>query len=83
MFAVLGSLIRLLVSPGSVREIALENLALRQQLVVFKTGLSPTSAAKDGSIVLAMALQDFEELASSPAKTTVLPELEGNRIACE
>lgn len=36
MFALLCSLIRLLVLRGSVREIALENLALRQQLVVFK-----------------------------------------------
>jgi transposase InsO family protein len=31
-----GSLIRLLVLPGSVREIALGNLAFRQQLTVFK-----------------------------------------------
>src|SRR6516162_10701693 len=36
MFALLCSLIRLLVLPGRVREIALENLALRQQLIVFK-----------------------------------------------
>ena len=36
MFALLCSLIRLLVLPGSVREMALENLALRQQLTVFK-----------------------------------------------
>ena len=36
MFALLCSLIRLLVLPGSVREMALENLALRQQLAVFK-----------------------------------------------
>jgi hypothetical protein len=37
MFPLLGSLLRLLlVSPGSIREIALENLALRQQLAVFK-----------------------------------------------
>lgn len=36
MFALLCSLTRLLVLPGSVREIALENLALRQQPTVFK-----------------------------------------------
>ena len=36
MFALLCSLIRLLVLPSRVREIALENLALRQQLIVFK-----------------------------------------------
>ena len=36
MFALLGSLLRLLVSPACLRDIALENLALRQQLAVFK-----------------------------------------------
>src|SRR5215471_20965836 len=36
MFALLCSLIRLLVIRGGVQEIALENLALRQQLTVFK-----------------------------------------------
>jgi len=36
MFALLCSLIRLLILPGSVREMALENLALRQQLTVFQ-----------------------------------------------
>jgi hypothetical protein len=36
MFALVCSLIRLLILPGSVREVALENLALRQQLTVFK-----------------------------------------------
>ena len=36
MFALLCSLMRLLVLPGSVQEMALENLALRQQLTVFK-----------------------------------------------
>jgi len=36
MFALFCSLVRLLVLPGTVREIALENLALRQQLTVFK-----------------------------------------------
>jgi len=36
MFALLSSLFRLLFSPANVREITLENLALRQQLVVFK-----------------------------------------------
>src|SRR5215472_15106895 len=36
MFTLFCSLIRLLILPGSVREIALENLALRQQLTVFK-----------------------------------------------
>jgi len=36
MFVLLGSLLRLLVSPSSLRDIALENLALRQQLAVFK-----------------------------------------------
>lgn len=36
MFALLCSLIRLLVLPSNVREIALENLALRQQLAVIK-----------------------------------------------
>lgn len=36
MFSLLCSLIRLLVRPGLVRELALENLALRQQLTVFK-----------------------------------------------
>lgn len=38
MFAFLSSFLRLLVSPRSVREIALENLALRQQLAVMKRG---------------------------------------------
>ncbi|HMD95795.1 MAG TPA: IS3 family transposase [Terriglobia bacterium] len=36
MVALLGSLLRLLVSPANLRELALENLALRQQLTVFK-----------------------------------------------
>ena len=36
MFALLGSLLRLLVLPAYLRDIALENLALRQQLAVFK-----------------------------------------------
>jgi hypothetical protein len=36
MFAFLCSLIRLLILPGQAREIALENLVLRQQLTVFK-----------------------------------------------
>src|SRR6516162_8469713 len=36
MFALISSLLRLLVWPGNVRDIALENLALRQQLMVFK-----------------------------------------------
>jgi putative transposase len=36
MFALLCSLIRLLVLPGSVREMPLGNLALRQQLTVLK-----------------------------------------------
>ena len=36
MFALLSSLFRLFVSPGDVREVALENLALRQQLAVMK-----------------------------------------------
>ena len=36
MVALLFSLLRLLLSPGNVREIALENLALRQQLAVMK-----------------------------------------------
>ena len=36
MFVLLGSLSRLLVSPANLRDIALENLALRQQLAVFK-----------------------------------------------
>jgi len=36
MFTLLGSLLRLLVSPANLRDIARENLALRQQLAVFK-----------------------------------------------
>ena len=36
MFLMLGSPLRLLVSPASLRDIARENLALRQQLAVFK-----------------------------------------------
>ena len=36
MLALLGSLLRLLASPANLRDIALENLALRQQLAVFK-----------------------------------------------
>ena len=36
MFKFLSSLIRLLVSAGNVKELALENLALRQQLTVLK-----------------------------------------------
>src|SRR5215471_12455878 len=36
MFSLLCSLIRLLARPGQVREMALENLALRQQLAVMK-----------------------------------------------
>jgi hypothetical protein len=36
MFKFLSSLIRLLPSPGNVKELALENLALRQQLTVLK-----------------------------------------------
>ena len=36
MFVLLGSLLRLLVSSPKLRDIALENLALRQQLAVFK-----------------------------------------------
>src|SRR5215469_6274236 len=36
MFSLLCSLIRLFALPGQVREMALENLALRQQLAVMK-----------------------------------------------
>ena len=36
MFALFGLLLRLLGSPANLRDIALENLALRQQLAVFK-----------------------------------------------
>lgn len=36
MFALISLLLRLLVWPSNVRDIALENLALRQQLTVFK-----------------------------------------------
>jgi len=36
MLPLLGSLLRLLVAPANLRDIALENLALRQQLAVFK-----------------------------------------------
>ncbi len=36
MLALLGSLLRLLVSPANLRDLVLENLALRQQLAVFK-----------------------------------------------
>ena len=36
MFVLLGSLLRLLVAPPNLRDIALENLALRQQLAAFK-----------------------------------------------
>jgi hypothetical protein len=36
MFRLLFSWLRLLVSPGNLRELALENLALRQQLAVMK-----------------------------------------------
>jgi hypothetical protein len=36
MFPLLGSLLRFLVSPANLQDIALENLALRQQLAVFK-----------------------------------------------
>jgi Aldo/keto reductase family len=36
MFALMGSLLRLLVSPANLRDIALENLVLRQQPAVFK-----------------------------------------------
>ena len=36
MFALLSSLVRMLQLPRGVREIALENLALRQQLAVMK-----------------------------------------------
>jgi len=36
MFAMLDSLLRLLISPPSLHDLALENLALRQQLAVFK-----------------------------------------------
>ena len=36
MFALMSSLVRLLLLPRSVREVALENLALRQQLAVMK-----------------------------------------------
>jgi len=36
MLTLLGSLLRLLASPANLRDIALENLALRQQLAVFK-----------------------------------------------
>lgn len=38
MSTLLSSLLRLLLSPRNVREIALENLALRQQLAVMKRG---------------------------------------------
>ena len=47
MFALVGQLLRLLVSPPNLRDIALENLALRQQLAVFKRKSSAASAGKD------------------------------------
>jgi hypothetical protein len=57
----------LLVSPRSVREIALESLALRQQLAVFKRQCPRPAAAKHGSFVLGVAVQDLEGLAQSPS----------------
>jgi len=62
MFVLLGSLLRLLVAPPNLRDIALENLALRQQLAVFKRKCS-ASAARDGSLLLGVAVQELEGLA--------------------
>jgi hypothetical protein len=50
------SLIRILLSAQcGGRELALENLALRQQLAVLKKTVSPTSPAENGPLVLQAA----------------------------
>ena len=65
MFGLLCSLIRFVLLPGRVREIALENLALRQQLMVFKRR-SPRSRLRDADRLFWLCLsEDLEELAPS------------------
>ena len=63
MFSLLCSLIRLLVPSGHVREAALENLALRQQLKV-QAAPPATPIRKGRSSFLASALQGLEGLAA-------------------
>ena len=50
--------------PGTVREIALQNLALRQQLTVFKRHCLRPPTRKGRSSLLGSALQDLEGLAA-------------------
>ncbi len=60
MFALLASLLRLLVSPANLRDIALENLALRQQSGCVQAQVSTASATKGGSLLLGVAVQELE-----------------------
>ena len=64
MFAMLGSLIRVLLLPGSVRDIDLENLALRHQLMVFKAALSPSSHGRVDPSPEEVQLVDFGRVAN-------------------
>jgi hypothetical protein len=63
MLPLLGSLLRLLVSPANVRDIALENLALRQQLALF-TRKCPRPRLRGGDrYLLGVVVQELEGLA--------------------
>src|SRR5215831_19045778 len=59
MFSLLCSLIRLLARPSQVREIALENLALRQQLAVMKRQCPRPRLRATGPLVLGLALMTW------------------------
>lgn len=63
MFALLGSLLRLLVSHPDVRDIALENLALGQQIAVFKRKCPRPRLRAMDCLFLGVAAPELEGLA--------------------
>ena len=78
MFALTSSLFRLLLSPRYVRAIALENLALRQQLAVMKRQCPRPRLRKADPLVLGLAIRNLAPLAKSLAGC---PTGDGGRLA--
>ena|SRR2546427_5551241 len=78
MFALTSSSFRFLLSPRHVRGIALENLALRQQLGGNEETVPATEAAKGGSLVLGLAITNLAPLEKA---LLVCPTGDGRRLA--
>ncbi len=60
MFPLVPSLLHVLLPLRDVREIALENLALRRQFGGDEKTISATTAAKDGPGILGLVIQGLE-----------------------